>query len=469
MRRYLIALLSFCILGIDGICGATNINSTNAYSYGANTGWMNWQGDGTNGGVIGEYVLGGYVYGANVGWINLGNYNPPNHIQYQNTSATDFGVNLTKISSSTAILRGFAWGANIGWINFEEKGNPTIDLSTKQVHGYAYSANTGWINLGELGVTLAADSIAAGIDTDNNGIADAFEQINFGQLGIDPNADPDADGLTNKQEYQMGLDPKFPNERLLNISTRLPVQTGENVLIGGFIITGNNPKRVIVRGLGPSLGAANVGGAMADPTLELHDGTNATVAANDNWQDSQGDEIAATGIPPSDSLEAAIVQTLNPGAYTAVLAGKNFGTGVGLVEAFDLDQSVPSRLANISTRGVVGTGDNVLIGGFILGPNAGGMPHVIVRAIGPSLANSGVQGAVQDPTLELHDGNGATIASDDDWKQFQQAEIEATGVPPSDERESAIVIRLAPGNYTGVVRGKGDTTGVGLVEVFNIP
>lgn len=464
-------LLTACICGltISSAYAATNISS-NAFSYAANVGWLNWQGDGANGAVIGEYVLGGFVYGANVGWINLGSYNPANHIQYQNNSASDFGVNLIKVDSTTAKLRGYAYGANIGWINFEDIGNPTIDLSTRQLHGFAYGANVGWINLGELdsNVKVVANSIAPGVDTDGNGLADAFEQINFGHLGVDPNADPDADGLTNLQEYQMGLDPNFPNERLLNISTRLPVQTGDNVLIGGFIVTGNVPKRIIVRGLGPSLTAAGVPGAMTDPTLELHDSTQ-LIAYNDNWQDSQANEIANTGIPPSDAHESAIVQTLNPGAYTAVLAGKDGSTGVGLVEAFDLDQSVPSRLANISTRGFVGTEDNVLIGGFILGPNQGGTPHIIVRAIGPSLSNAGVQGALQDTTLELHDSQGNTIASNDDWKESQQAEIEATGVPPSDDRESAIVARLVPGNYTGVVRGKENTTGVGLVEVYNIP
>lgn len=462
-------LLAAVLAAAEITRAASDVNSTNAYSWGVNIGWMNWQGDGANGAIVGEYVLGGFVYGANVGWINLGSYNPVNHIQYQNDSAGDFGVNLTKISSTQAILRGYAWGANIGWINFEPTGNPTVDLTTRQLHGYAWGANVGWINVGELGVTLAADSIAPGIDTNGNGIADAFEQINFGQLGIDPNADPDADGLTNLQEYQMGFDPNFPNERLLNISTRLTVETGENVLIGGFIITGNSPKRVIVRGLGPSLGAAGVAGAMADPTLELHDSTGALIIANDNWQDSQAAEISATGIPPSSDVESAIVATLDPGAYTAVLAGKNGTTGIGLVEAFDLDQTVPSRLANISTRGVVGTGDNVLIGGFILGPNAGGTPRVVVRAIAPSLASAGIQGAVQDPTLELHDGQGNTIASNDNWKDAQEAELVASGVPPTDDREAAIVIRLTPGNYTGVVSGKDGTTGVGLVEVYNVP
>lgn len=468
MIKNLVAI-SACGLIVSSTFAATNISSS-AFSYAGDIGWINWQGDGANGAVIGEYVLGGYIYGANVGWINLGSYNPANHIQYENNSATDFGVNLIKVDNSTAKLRGYAYGANIGWINFEETGNATIDLATRQLHGFAYAANVGWINLGELdpNVKVVADSIAPGIDTDHNGLADAFEQINFGHLGVDPNGDPDADGLSNLQEYQMGLDPAFPNERLLNISTRLSVQTGDNVLIGGFIVTGNAPKRIIVRGLGPSLGAAGVPGAMSDPTLELHDASG-LIASNDNWKDSQPTEITNTGIPPSDDREAAIVQTLNPGAYTAVLAGKDGATGVGLVEAFDLDQSVPSRFANISTRGFVGTDDNVLIGGFILGPNQGGMPHVVVRAIGPSLSNAGVEGALQDTTLELHDGEGNTIASNDNWKESQEAEIEATGVPPSDERESAIVARLMPGNYTGVVRGKDNATGVGLVEVYNIP
>lgn len=451
------------------VSASTNINSPNSFSWGANIGWMNWRGDGANGAVIGEYVLGGFVWGANIGWINLGSYNPANHVQYRNDSASDFGINFTKVDANTAKLRGFAYGANIGWINFEDTGNPTVDLVSRRLHGYAWGANVGWINLGELGVTLAADSIAPGIDTDNNALADAWEQINFGQLGVDPNADPDADGLTNKQEYAQGTDPKFPDERLLNISTRLPVQSGENVLIGGFIVTGNNPKRVLVRGLGPSLAGAGVSGAMADPMLELHDNTGAIVEANDNWQESPEAGDIQNVLPPTNSLESAVLRTVNPGAYTAIVAGKDATAGVGLVEAYDLDRSVPSKLANISTRGFVGTRDNVLIGGFIIGPNQGGTPRVIVRAIGPSLADQGVQGAVQDPILELHDVQGNIIASNDNWQDSQAADIQATGIPPSDPREAAIVTRLSAGNYTGVVRGMGDTTGVGLVEVFNIP
>lgn len=458
------SLLAVAVL----VSASTNINSTNKASWGPNIGWINWRGDVAHGAVIGDYVLGGFIYGANVGWINLGDYNPVNHIHYQNNSKTDFGVNLTKLNVNTASLRGYAWGANIGWINFEDKGNPTVDLKTRHLHGYAWGANVGWINLGELGVTLAADSIAPGVDADGNGIPDAYEEMHFGTVGVDPAGDPDADGLPNLQEYKDGTDPNFPDERLLNISTRLAVQTGDNVLIGGFIITGKTSKRIIVRGLGPSLASQNVQGALDDPTLELHSGST-VVAADNNWKDSQEAEVRGTGIPPSDNRESAIVRTLNPGKYTAVLAGNGGTTGVGLVEAYDLDQSVPSRLANISTRGVVGTQASVLIGGFIIGPDAGGTPHVILRAIGPSLTDQHVQGALQDPILELHDEQGHTLATNDNWQQSQKAEIEATGIPPSDPRESAIVARLKPGKYTGVVRGKNDTTGVALVEVYNIP
>jgi len=266
-----------------------------------------------------------------------------------------------------------------------------------------------------------------------------------------------------------------PKGQLLNISTRTEVLQGDRVLIGGFIVTGSDPKKVIVRGMGPSL---SVNGPLADPTLELHQG-NATLAANDNWKindqtgQSQEAEVRATTIPPSNDLESAIVATLSPGSYTAILTGKNGGTGVGVVEVYDLAQSANSRLANISSRGFVDTDDNVMIGGFIAGGPNGGSARVLVRALGPSLTNSGVAGALSDPTLELHDGNGATIATNDNWKTrpdggSQQAEIEATTLPPANDLESALVRSLPPGNYTAIVRGTNNSTGVGLVEIYNL-
>jgi autotransporter-associated beta strand protein len=258
--------------------------------------------------------------------------------------------------------------------------------------------------------------------------------------------------------------------QLLNISTRMRVLTGDKVLIGGFIITGTELKSVLIRGLGPSLSSVGVGGALTNPTLELHRGSG-TIATNDNWKTrpnglSQQAEIEATGIPPTNDLESAIQATLSPGAYTAVLAGKNGGTGVGLVEVYDLARGANSKVANISTRGFVDTGDNVMIGGLI----AGGTARVIVRALGPSVP---VAGALGDPTLELHDGNGTLVASNDNWKtrpdgSSQQAEIEATNIPPTNDLEAALVRTLAPGNYTAIVRGQNDTAGVGLVEVYNL-
>jgi hypothetical protein len=246
---------------------------------------------------------------------------------------------------------------------------------------------------------------------------------------------------------------------LANISTRLPIQKGDDALIGGFIITGTEPKRVIVRAIGPSLGS--VQGALADPTLELHDAAGHIIAANDNWKDSQKAEIEATTIPPAHELESALVRTLAPGAYTAVVRGANGSTGIGLVEAYDLDRTADSKLANISTRGLVQTSDNVMIGGFIvLGESA---QKVIVRAIGPSLP---VSGKLADPVVELRDRNGALLQSNDNWKSDQQAEIKATTIPPSNDLESALVRTLPPGNYTAIVRGKNNTTGIALVEVF---
>jgi hypothetical protein len=251
-----------------------------------------------------------------------------------------------------------------------------------------------------------------------------------------------------------------PATQLGNISTRLRVETGDNVLIGGFIVTGTQDKKVIIRAIGPSLPVSD---ALANPLLELHDGTGATIFINDNWKDTQEAEIEATTIPPGNDLESAIVATLpaDNSAYTAIVRGVNESTGVGLVEVYDLDRSVDSKLANISTRGLVQTGDNVMIGGFIvLGQSA---QRVIVRAIGPSLP---VAGALVDPELEIYDGNGALLVQNDNWRSDQEAEIIATTVPPTSDLESAIVGPASPGNYTAIVRGVNDTTGVALVEVY---
>lgn len=246
-----------------------------------------------------------------------------------------------------------------------------------------------------------------------------------------------------------------------NISTRLLVETGDNVLIGGFIVTGTHSKPVLLRAIGSSL---MLDGKLADPMLDLHDSSGAVIASNDDWEtNANQQEIIDSGLAPSDPKESALLLTLDPGAYTAIVRGSDGGTGIGLVEAYDLDQTTDAKLANISTRGFVQTGDNVMIDGFIvLGPLN---ETVLIRAIGPSLP---VAASLADPTLELHDADGATIVSNDNWRDSQEAEIEATGLAPGDDAESAILSTLVPGAYTAIVRGTGDTTGVALVEAYGL-
>jgi hypothetical protein len=262
-----------------------------------------------------------------------------------------------------------------------------------------------------------------------------------------------------------------PIGQSLNIATRMNVLTGNNALIGGFIITGTAPKKVAIRGIGPSLSQPpfNLSGTLDDPTIELHDAS-ATIGSDDNWNDDpvQAAMITAAGLMPSDNRESALITTLNPGQYTVILQGKGGGTGIGVVEVYDLDQSANSQLANISTRGFVDTGANVMIGGVIIGPGSSISPRLVVRAIGPSLSSFGITNALQDPQLELHDSNGAIVQSNDDWKATQEQDVLATGLAPSDDRESVIVAVVAPGAYTAIVKGKGSNTGVALVEAYNL-
>ncbi|MGI8956193.1 MAG: hypothetical protein ACR2II_04670 [Chthoniobacterales bacterium] len=258
-----------------------------------------------------------------------------------------------------------------------------------------------------------------------------------------------------------------PASQLLNISTRLGVGTGENVLIGGFIINGTQPKKVILRGIGPSLESFGIPNFLADPVLELHK-PDGSVVTDDNWKDTQQAEIQSTGIAPSNDNESAIVATLDPGAYTVVLQGKNQTTGVALVEAYDLDQGADSALANISSRGFVSSGDNVMVGGVIAGGGGGGTCSVVIRAIGPSLAEAGVENALPDPSLELYDTNGALIESAENWIDEQSAAIQNVQLEPADGLECALLAVLPPGPYTAIVRGKDNTTGVALVEVYNV-
>jgi hypothetical protein len=241
------------------------------------------------------------------------------------------------------------------------------------------------------------------------------------------------------------------------------------VTIGGFIIGGHDVKTVVVRALGPTLTQFGVTGALQNPTLELHDGIGRLIASNDDWKESQQTEIESLGFAPVDSREAVIVAALPPGAYTAVMRGKNNATGVGLVDINDVEPTANSTITNISTRGFIGTDNNVMIGGVIVSAPSTASQKVVVRALGPSLTRFGVSDALQDPILELHNAQGATIAFNDNWKSSQQANIQALGFAPGDDRESAVLTNLVNGNYTAIVRGKNGTTGVGLIEVYSLP
>lgn len=324
------------------------------------------------------------------------------------------------------------------------------------------------------------------------GKGDDFHRIALHELGhvlgLDHSKDPSAvmnatysgsdhltpDDLAGAQSLY-GRSPTAPadtagNGRVANISTRVRVGTGGSVMIGGFIIQ-NAAKPVLIRALGPSLTAFGVNGALPDPTLELHhndsQGNDVVDARNNNWKDSQAQAIAGTGIAPTNDLESAIFANLAPGAYTAIVSGNNGTSGVGLVEVYDLAQPT-GKIGNIATRAQVGLDSDVMIGGFILsGPQA---VQVVVRAIGPSLSAFGVNGVLPDPVLELRNPNGELLQTNDDWESSSNAfTIDFKGLAPKSRLESAILAYLGPGNYTAIVQGKNGTTGIGLVEVYDVP
>jgi hypothetical protein len=275
-----------------------------------------------------------------------------------------------------------------------------------------------------------------------------------------------------------------PPSHLGNISTRALAQTGVDVMIGGFIIEGSGPKTVIVRAIGPELTPFGIPNALADPTLELHNGAGKLIASNDNWQTTviggiiTSDQVSAiqnSGYPPTQPSESAIVATLQPGNYTAIVSGVNNTIGVALVEVYDLTADNIAVLSNISTRSFVQTGDDVMIGGFIV--QGTGPKTVIVRALGPELTQFGIPNPLADPILDLHNSTGALIASNNNWQTTviggiitsdQVSAIQNSGHAPTEPSESAIIATLQPGNYTAIVRGVNNTVGVALVEVYDL-
>ena len=426
------------------------------------------------------------------------------YVKASNTDAGDFFGYAVALSGDTAVVGAYFEGSNATGINGDQNDNSTPGAGAAYVFvrngttwsqqayvkashssgffGYALAVSG---DTAVVGAFLEGSAAAAGaayafvrngatwsqqayLQASNSEAQDKFgiSVAIDGETGvIGAYLEPGQGGLFGAAYVFTGLGETTPTIPLLNISTRMNVGTGDNVLIGGFIVVGTEAKKVLLRAIGPSLSDFGIVNALADPIIELHN-PDMSVVTNDDWKDSQEQEIMDTTIPPDNDLESAIVATLDPGPYTAIVRGKNNGTGIGLVEVYDLDQAADSQLANISTRGFVDIDDNVMIGGFIVGD--GISTTVVVRAIGPSLGGMNVADPLLDPTLELHGTDGSLLASNDDWKETQEAEIEAAGLAPTDDRESAIEAVLTPGLYTAIVRGKNNTTGVGLMEVYNL-
>lgn len=364
----------------------------------------------------------------------------------------------------------------VGWDPWDSILNPSIDRDP-----YTRVSEWGSMNLGGQllpdsnqdgtpdGRVRWADSMTAE-QAANYTLDRIFGSAEFWNAATQPE--------TSDRPYTSQSDPWNPHEQLLslpakpgarpqllNISTRFRVGAGQTVGIGGFIVTGSVPKKVIVRAIGPSLAAFGLTDVLADPVLELHGGAQDNlIAQNDNWRnDPAASELQSMGMMPADEREAATVQTLSPGQYTAVISASDGSSGTALVEMYDVDSLADAQFGNVSTLGFVGTGDNTLIGGFVVsGP---GLATIVVRAIGPSLMSSGVQNAIENPTLAVHDSNG-NVTSNDDWQTA--AEPIPVSLQPRDPRESALQLSLAPGNYTAIVRQKGDMTGVALVEAYNL-
>ena len=332
--------------------------------------------------------------------------------------------------------------------------NPSVVQFPSSFVGKYFFADvcTGWIRV---------------LDPSNN-TASAFASGISGPVDLHVGLDGTLYYLTRSSVFRIQATPS----QAMNISIRARVETGDNVLISGFIVTGNAAKKIIVRAIGPSLSQHGVSDVLADPTLELHAGNGALIQSNDNWRDdsSQASQIIANGLAPSSDLESAIIVTLQPGNYTAIVRGKNSRQGVALAEVYDADPAANSELGNVSGRSFVQTGDDVMISGLIIGNNIGAT-KVIVRAIGPSLSQHGVNNALSDPTLELHNGDGALIQSNDNWQDDpdQAARVRAANLAPSNPLESAIWASLAPGNYTVIVRGRNNGLGIGLAEIYTLP
>jgi hypothetical protein len=384
------------------------------------------------------------------------------YVKASNTEASDFFGGSVAISGDTVVVGAFEEDSAATGVNGSQAGNGATDSgaayvfvrsgSTWTQQGYLKASNTGVSDTFVI-AAISGDTVVVGASGEDSAAT-----------GINGNQASNSATDSGAAYVFAGLPATGPLE---NISTRAEVLTNTNVLIGGFVISGTGTKQVLVRGLGPTLTDFGVTGALADPFLSLVTGSGNVLWNNDNWKDSQQAAIQATGKAPTHDSEAAIVQILGPGNYTAVLSGKNNTTGIGLVEVYDQSPASTAQLSNISSRGHVGTGNNVMIGGFI---SAVADTRVIVRALGPTLTQFGVTGVLADPVLGLFDGNGNAIASNDNWTQSPQAaQIQASGFAPPNALEPAIISTRPLGNTTAIVSGKNGTTGVALLEVYRLP
>ncbi len=375
--------------------------------------------------------------GCGVTVSNLGFHAPPNHPGFPNDGT-----------------QGGAGFSNAAWVLSQ-----TSNALTWSTETFAQDPNANAIRWGTT-YNFRFDSNLPPVATNATiGFFKTGTPITVGIMG--PLQDP---GACN------GTPTPTPAAQAINLSTRMRVQTGENVGIGGFILSGTAPKHLLIRAIGPSLTQFGVLDVLADPVLELRNSGSPPFATiiNDNWRDFQEAAILATGLAPTNNLEPAIDATLHPGAYTAVLSGKNNTTGVALVEVYDLSAAVPAKLANISTRAFVSTGNDIVIAGFILGHNSGN-DRIVVRGIGPSLATLGVTTALANPTLQLCDSNGAVLVANNDWQDVpaQAAELTAAGLAPTNLLESGIAATLPPGLYTALLTEVNNGAGVGVIEVYD--
>ncbi len=397
---------------------------------------------------------------------NLGiNWNQVSDPDVPGTWVTRAVVDPLNASVAYATFSGFRAGNALPYILKTTDGGATWtsitgDLPQAPVNDIAVVGSSLYVAT-DVGVFFSADNgatwLAAGEDLPNVPVTDLEYRANSNSLYA---------ATFGRGIYALPL----PAGQALNISTRVRVETGGGVLIGGFIVTGTAPKTVALRGVGPSLSNFGLSDLLADPTLELRAADGTLLAQNDNWQSdpTQAAQLTALGLNPQNPNESGIVATLNPGAsYTAVLAGKDGGTGVGVVEVYDVNQAAAAKLANISTRGLVQSGSNVMIGGFILSGNSN---TVALRGIGPSLGQFGLSPVLADPTLELRDSNGALLIANDDWQNdpTSAAQLSAQGLAPQDLKESGIFTPLPAGAFTAILAGKNGGTGLGLVEIYNL-